>query len=160
MLGFAGLAVLSLVWVGHRRGRFGRKSSALLRTALPIVLGLGGWFAGVLVVLTTMPAVPLDSELLGILSIAAPIALGIFWVWVDRRSTARAKTTGIAVAVIGAVAGAWFGFHAVAGLFAVVTTIVGTTAGTNLGLIALDVVRAREVREVASVRSGVTPAAA
>ena len=37
------------------RGRFGRKASAALRSLYPIVLGLGGWFLGALIVLTTMP---------------------------------------------------------------------------------------------------------
>lgn len=42
------------------RGAFGRKASATLRWLYPIVLGLGEWFLGVLIVITTMPSVALD----------------------------------------------------------------------------------------------------
>ena len=59
------------------RGGFGRKASAVLRSVYPVVLGLGGWFVGVLIVITTMPGVPLDDELLAVLSIGVPIGLGI-----------------------------------------------------------------------------------
>ena len=54
MLGLAALTVLSLLWMArrvHRRGGYGRKASATLRSVYPIVLGLGGWFLGVLIVL-------------------------------------------------------------------------------------------------------------
>ena len=40
----------------HRRGAYGRKASAALRTLYPIVLGLGGWFLGVLIVLVAFPS--------------------------------------------------------------------------------------------------------
>src|SRR6266508_565999 len=72
MVGLALLTVLSLLWMPrrvHNRGRFGRKASATLRSIYPIVLGLGGWFGGVLIVLTAMPGVPLDDELLAALSL-------------------------------------------------------------------------------------------
>ena len=71
-------------WRVHRRGRFGRKASATLRSLYPIVLGLGGWFLGVLIVITTMPGVPLDDELLAVLSVGVPVGLGIYWAWVHR----------------------------------------------------------------------------
>ena len=64
MLGLAALTVLSLLWMArrvHRRGAYGRKASAALRTLYPIVLGLGGWFLGVLIVLVAVPSVPLDD---------------------------------------------------------------------------------------------------
>ena len=54
MVGLGLITVLSLLWLPrrvHKRGRFGRKSSATLRSLYPIVLGLGGWFAGVLIVI-------------------------------------------------------------------------------------------------------------
>ena len=92
MLGFAALAVLSLLLMWrrvHRRGRFGRKASVLLRSVYTVVLGLGGWFAGVIVVLVAFPTVPLDDVLLGVLSIGAPIGLGIYLAWVDRTGRPR-----------------------------------------------------------------------
>src|SRR5262249_53256171 len=51
MLGFAGLTALSLLVLALRRGRIGRKKAAFLRSLYPIVLGLGGWFAGALIAL-------------------------------------------------------------------------------------------------------------
>jgi pimeloyl-ACP methyl ester carboxylesterase len=142
MLGLAALVVLTLLWMGlrvRRRGAFGRKASATLRSLYPIVLGLGGWFVGVLIVITTMPSVPLDDELLAALSIGGPIGLGIYFAWVNRDWSARTKITGFAAAVAGALIGARLGFNATEGLFAVITTIVGAAAGGNLALLALDI---------------------
>ena len=67
MVGLALLTVVSLLWMARRvrkRGGYGRKASATLRSVYPAVLGLGGWFLGVLIVITTMPGTPLDDELL------------------------------------------------------------------------------------------------
>src|SRR4029453_3205943 len=72
MLGLAGLAIVSLLLMARRvrrRGGFGRKASVLLRSVYPVVLGLGGWVLGALFVLTALPSVPLDDELLAALSI-------------------------------------------------------------------------------------------
>ncbi|HEY1593851.1 MAG TPA: alpha/beta hydrolase, partial [Thermoleophilaceae bacterium] len=153
MVGFAGLVLLSFVllpWRIHRRGGFGRKSSAALRTLYPFVLGLGGWFIGVMAVLTASLRVPLDSELLAIASIGAPVGLGIYWAWVKRDWSARAKTSGFVAALGGALMGAWIGFSVLTGLFAVVTTIVGAAAGANLILLVLDIARDRTARELAT----------
>ena len=98
MIGLALIAVLSLLLMARRvrrRGGFGRKASAVLRSLYPLVLGLGGWFIGVLIVLTAFPTVPLDDELLAVLSIGMPIGLGIYWAWVNRDWSARAKTVGL-----------------------------------------------------------------
>ena len=77
----------------------------------PIVLGPGGWFLGALVVLTTMPSVPLDDPRLAVLAIGVPVGLGIYWAWVDRDWTARTKTVGFAAAAGGAFVGSWLGFE-------------------------------------------------
>jgi hypothetical protein len=48
MVGFALLTVLSLLLMARRmrkRGGYGRKASATLRSVYPIVLGLGGWLS-------------------------------------------------------------------------------------------------------------------
>jgi hypothetical protein len=161
MVGFAALAVLSLLWLAYRvrrRGGVGRKASALLRSLLPVVLGLGGWFLGVLLVLTIAPTVPLDDELLAVLSIGTPIGLGIHWAWVRRDLVPRARTAGVAGAVAGALVGAWLGFHVVTGLVAVATTIVGSTAGANLVLLVLDSMRERTAREYATAPAPVLAA--
>jgi pimeloyl-ACP methyl ester carboxylesterase len=147
MMGFGLLMTLSLLLMwrrAHKRGGFGRKASAMLRSVYLLVLGLGGWFTGLIIVLVALPTVPLDSELMAVLSIGTPIGLGTYWAWVNRDRPARATTIGIWVALTGALVGALLGFNATAGLIAVITTIVGAAAGANLGLIALDVARIGE----------------
>jgi pimeloyl-ACP methyl ester carboxylesterase len=145
MLGWAALMVLSLAWMALRvrwRGAFGRKSGAALRSVYAIVLGLGGWFLGVLVVLTTMPGVPLVDELVTALSVGLPIGLGIYLSWVNRDWSATTKATGFAVAVAGALIGARLGFNVTSagfGLFAPLLTIVGAALGANLTVLALDI---------------------
>jgi hypothetical protein len=130
----------------RKRGGYGRTSAAVLRSVFPVILGLGGWFLGVLIVITTMPAVPLDDELLAAVSVGAPIGLGIYFAWVKRDWSAATKTTGFAAAAAGALVGAWLGFNATEGLPALLTTIVGAAAGGNLTLLALDIAWDRQVR--------------
>ena len=142
MVGFALLAILSLLWMArrvHKRGRFGRKSGATLRSLYPIVLGLGGWFLGVLIVVTTLPGTPLDNQLLATLSVGVPIGLGVYFAWVNRDWSAKTKSTGFAAAAVGALVGGWLGFNATTGLLALITTILGAAAGANLTLVALDI---------------------
>jgi pimeloyl-ACP methyl ester carboxylesterase len=148
MVGLALLTVVSLLLMARRvrkRGRIGRKSSALLRTLYPIVLGMGGWFLGALIVITTMPGVPLQHELLAALAVGLPIGFCIYWAWVHRDWPSRTKITGFAAAAAGALVGAWLGFHAAGDLLALVTAIAGAVAGANLTLILLDMSRARSV---------------
>jgi pimeloyl-ACP methyl ester carboxylesterase len=145
MLGCAALTVLSLLWMALRvrwRGAFGRKSGAALRSLYPVVLGLGGWFLGVLVVLTTMPGVPLVDELVTALSVGLSIGLGIYIAWVKRDWSAQTKVTGFAAAVVGALIGARLGFNVTSagfGLFAPLLAIVGAAVGGNLAVLALDI---------------------
>ena len=150
MVGLALLTVISLLWMARRvgkRGRFGRKASVTLRSLYPIVLGLGGWFIGVLVAITTMPGVPLDDELLAVLSVGLPVGLGIYCAWLDRSSSANTRLAGFVAAVAGALIGALLGFNATSDLLALVTAIAGAAAGANLILIALDILWARSARE-------------
>lgn len=150
MVGLALLAMLSLLLMArrvHKRGRIGRKTSAALRSVYPIVLGLGGWFVGVLGVVTTMPGVPLDDELLAALSVGVPIGLGVYFAWVNRDWSSRTKTTGFAAAAGGALVGAWLGFNSTTGLLALITTIVGATVGANLTLILLDIAWDRQAHD-------------
>jgi hypothetical protein len=142
--------VLSLLWMALRvrwRGPFGRKSSALLRSLYPVVLGLGGWLLGALVVLTTMPSVPLDDELLAALSVGVPIGLGVYFAWMNREWLAETKATGFAAAMSGALVGAWLGFNATADLVALITAILGATIGANLTLLTLDIAWDRQGRD-------------
>jgi hypothetical protein len=150
MLGLPVVVILSLLLMWgrvRRRGRFGRPSSVLLRSLYTLVLGLGGWFAGVVIVELAFPAVPLDDVRLAVLSIGVPIGLGIYLAWVNRDLSARARTIGFWAATAGALLGAWLGFHATTGLLAIVTTIVGAALGANLTALTLDISWGRQVRE-------------
>ncbi len=153
MLGLAAVTVLSLLWMllrVRRRGAFGRKAGATLRSVYPIVLGVGGWLLGVLIVITTMPGVPLDNELLAVVSVGVPVALGVYLAWVHRDWAARRKRLGLAAAAGGALVGAWLGLHATADLMALFTAVLGAVAGANLALILLDVSRERDRLAAAS----------
>jgi len=150
-LAVAGVTVLSLfgmAWWVHKRGRFGRKASVALRSAYPIILGLGGWLLGALIALATMPSVPIDDELLVALSVGLPVGLGIYLAWVHRDWTVQTKGVGLAASVAAALVGGWLGFHATGGLMALVTAIVGAVAGANLVLILLDMLRAASPDEL------------
>jgi pimeloyl-ACP methyl ester carboxylesterase len=141
MVGLALVAVASLLWMARRasaKGPFGPKASAALRSVYPLVLGLGGWFLGVLVVLTASLTVPIDDELLTVVAVGAPIGLGIYLAWLNREWPATTRTTGFAAAAAGALAGAWLGFNATDGLTSLITAIVGAAAGANLTLILHD----------------------
>ena len=144
MVGVALLAVIWLVVLAiriRRRGGTGRKTGAWIRSAGPIVFGLGGWFLGALVVLRfwLWPSRPLDDQLLAVVSIAVPIWLGVYagWVRTDTPKAMRAK--GIGAAGVGAVVGAALGFHATSGLIALITTIIGAAVVSNLSLLVLDI---------------------
>jgi pimeloyl-ACP methyl ester carboxylesterase len=156
MVALTALTVLSLLAMARRvrtRGRIGPKSGALLRSVYPLVLGLGGWCLVALIVLTTMPGVRIDNQLLVILSVGVPIAIGVYGAWVHRAFSARSKRVGLAAAAAGALAGAWLGFHATDGLLALFTAIVGALAGANLALILLDMSGARSTRNQSAART-------
>jgi pimeloyl-ACP methyl ester carboxylesterase len=147
----AALTVLSLLVLAPRLRRqpLGPTGSVLLRAAFPVVLGLGGWSLGVLVVITALPAVGLDDELLATLSVGIPVGLGVFLAWAHRERPG--KSAGLAAAVAGALAGAWLGLGAASDLLALLTAVAGSIAGANLSLILLDVRRARSARESTQV---------
>ena len=152
MLALAALTVLSLLWMSlrvRRRGAFGHKTGGVLRSIYALLLGLGGWFVGVLIVLTALPTVPLQDELLAALSVGVPIGLGISFAWVNRDWSAKTKTTGFAAAAAGALVGAWLGFNvtsAAFGLLAPLLAIIGAAVGGNLLVLALDIAWDRQVR--------------
>ena len=164
MVGLSLLMVLSLLWTArhaHSRGRFGPKASVGLRSLHPIVLGPGGWFLGALVVLTTMPSVPLDDPRLAVLTIGVPVGLGIYWAWVHRDWAARTKTVGFAAAAGGALVGSWLGFEATEGFLALATAMVGAAVGANLMVLVVDIMRERaESRPLAPAEMPPVPAPA
>jgi uncharacterized membrane protein YdfJ with MMPL/SSD domain/pimeloyl-ACP methyl ester carboxylesterase len=162
IVGFAALTILSLLalWLRVRsRGRLGRKTGAMIRSAYTIVLGVGGWFGGVLLVLTALPTVALDSELLACVSIGAPVGLTVFLASADTRRTALPRTIAFAAALAGALVGAWLGFNAISGLFAVITTAVGATAVSNLALLVIDIAWQRQPASAAERVLTPTPTA-
>jgi hypothetical protein len=65
----------------------------------------------------------------------------------DRARPMRAQAIGFWAAVGTALASAWLGLHAIDGLFAVVTAIVGAAVGANLTLLLLDINRDRPAEE-------------
>jgi pimeloyl-ACP methyl ester carboxylesterase len=152
MIGLALFTALSLAWIVRKRGRLGRVTRIVTRSVWALVLGLGGWFAAALVALIAFPSVPLDAELLIVGSMAAPVAMASYCAW---RGPDRAATTtvGLAAAVAGAVLGAWLGFTSASAMLAVLTTLAGAVAGTNLALIATDMTS--EIRHHANVREPV-----
>jgi len=142
MVGFALLAVLWLMGLGiriRRRGGTGSKTGPWIRSAGPIVIGLGGWFLGALLVLRFWPSQPLDSELLAVASIAVPIWLGVYAGWLRTDTPKVMRVKGIGAAGVGAVVGAALGFHVSSGLMAVITTIIGAAVVSNLSLLVLDI---------------------
>jgi hypothetical protein len=151
MAGLGIITLLSLVWWMprrvHKRARFGRKSSVLLRSLYPVVLGLGGWLAALLIVATTMPTVPLADTLLAALAIGIPIGLGVYFAWTNRDWSAVTKSAGLAAALGGALMGAWFGFGVTEDLTRLFTAIVGSMAGANLLLLVLDMAWDLRVRD-------------
>ena len=153
MLGLAALTVLSLLWMPlrvRRRGPFGLKASAALRSLYALLLGLGGWFVGLLVVLTALPTASLLDEVLALVSIGIPIALGTYWASTPGEGPRRSRIACFAATMAGAVVGAWLGFNvtsAAVGVLAPVLAIVGATVGANLTLVVLDIARDRRVRD-------------
>jgi hypothetical protein len=80
LLGLGALTVLSLLWMSVRLGRrasFGRKGSAAARSLYALLLGIGGWCLGALVVLTALPTVPVDDQVLAVISVGLPVALAV-----------------------------------------------------------------------------------
>ena len=74
---------------GAQAGRIRPQGECDAATLYPIVLGLGGWFLGVMVVLVAFPSVPLDDQVLAVLvHTGSPIGVGIYW-----RSTATGRTS-------------------------------------------------------------------
>ena len=152
MLGLAALTVLSLVWMALRvrwRGPFGRKSSVVLRAVYPLVLGLGGFLLGLLIVLATNVGVALTDELVVALSVGLPIGVGVYLAWANRDS-ATPTNTGFAAAAGGALIGAWLGFNVTSagfGYLAPFVAIVGATAGANIALLGLDILWDRQARD-------------
>ena len=145
--GLPAIALLSLLLIwrrGRRRGRIGRTASVLLRSVFTVVLGLAGWFAGVVVVLVAFPTVPLDDGVLAVLSVGIPIGVGIHLAALDRSRPQRGR---FAIVLAGALVGGWIGFQAATGLLALITTIVGAALGGNLAAILLDIRRDRVVAE-------------
>jgi pimeloyl-ACP methyl ester carboxylesterase len=142
LIGLALVAVLLLAWMaGHvyRKAGFGPRAGAWLRSTTPLILGLGGWFLALLIVMTTWPAVAFDNQIVAVAPMGTAIGLGAYLAWTDRYLEAEAQWRGFTAALGGALIGAWIGFNVTAGLVAVATTIAGAAIAANLALIVLDI---------------------
>ena len=161
MLTLAVFAVLSLLWLPfrlRRRGAFGAKSSGALRSLYAVLLGLGGWFVGALIVLTAWPTLPLDDEVLALVSVGIPVGLGIYWASARPTDPERSRIVRFVATSVGAVLGAWLGYQVSSGLFALVTAILGAVAGANLVVLGLDISRDRAARKRAEPVGDAVPA--
>lgn len=141
LVGFPGAALLALVAMALRLwrwGAFGVKSSAALRALLPVVLGLGGWFLGVLLALPLWPWLALDDAWIVVPGVGLPVGAGIALAWLNPTGWGRRQSAGLPLALCAALAGAWLGDQAVAGPPAILTTIAGATAAANLALLMID----------------------
>lgn len=137
------VTLASFVWMPlrvRRRGGFGPKASAFLRSVYPLVLGLGAWSLLVLVGTVVWPAIPLAGEALVVPTTGVVIGLGIYLAWVRRDRPVSTRTTGLVVALAAAVAGGWFGFPVGPTPLWLPATILGATLAANLALIVLDIV--------------------
>ena len=119
------------------------------------MLGLGGWFAGLVVAMFAFPALPLDDPLLAVVSIGVPVGLGIYLAWVDRSRTRGA--IGCSVAVGGALAGALLGFQAGPASWPSSPRSSERRLARNLAVLALDI-WGRPGAERAPARRSVVPA--
>ena len=160
MIGLALLTVLSLALMArrvHRKGGFGGKAGAVLRSIYTVVLGLGGWLLGVVVVISTTRGVPVDGEIFSSLTIGIPVGLGVYLAWVRRDWSARTKAVGAAAALGGALVGGWLGFNTTTDMLALITTIAGAAAGSNLAVILLDIAWDRQGRDRSAVATATEP---
>ncbi len=145
LLGLAALTVLSLLWMTVRlrkQASFGRKGSAVVRSLYAVLLGLGGWCLGLLVVLTALPTVPLDDQAVTVISVGLPVALAVYCGWLKRDSSPTIKLVGLGTVLGAAILGTWLGYHVPP--LGPVTGTLAAVAAANLGLIVLDVVRVGE----------------
>ncbi len=141
MVGFALLMLFSLWWIPvrvQRRGGFSPVGGVAMRSLYPIVMGLGGWFLALLIVMALFPSMYIGNMWLAVISIGTPVGIGIYWAWVHRDWAADTKRTGFWTSLAGGLVGAWFGFVATSGLLALITAIVGAAVGANLALVLLD----------------------
>jgi pimeloyl-ACP methyl ester carboxylesterase len=149
LVSLAALTMLSLIALTRRvrtRGRVGPVAAAALRSLYAVVLGLGGWSLGALIVLTALPAVRVTDPLVVVPSVAVPIGLGTYFAWTHRDRAASTRRAGGVAVGAAALAGAWLGFHAAPGPLALFTAIAGAVAGGNLALLVFDMWAARSAK--------------
>jgi pimeloyl-ACP methyl ester carboxylesterase len=148
------VALVAVIWLVvlairiRRRGGTGRKTGAWIRSAGPLVFGLGGWFLGALLILRfwLWPSGPLDDQLFAVVSTAMPIWLGVYAGWVRTDTPNALRPKGIGAAGAGALVGAVLGYHVTGGLMALITTIIGAAVVSNLSLLVLDIWTERSAR--------------
>ena len=159
LLALGVLTVLCLIWMARRvshRKRFGPTSQVVLRTLLPVALGLGGWSIAILTVMVSGLPVPLDHARVVTLAVGLPIGLGVYLASVPSSSTPRMSARSIAVVGV-ALVGAAVGFGVTARPLAIATAIIGAIASANLALMLLDLSRDRRAGRSHAVTSPVDP---
>jgi RND superfamily putative drug exporter len=153
MVALAALTVLSLLWMARRvrrRGSFGRKTGAVVRSFYVLLLGLGGLVLAALIALAAWPETPVTDEMLVSLSVGAPIGLAVYLAWVHRDWTRTTKAIGFAAAAGGALVGAWLGYNvtdAAFGMAAPLLAVFGAAIGGNATVLGLDIAWDRQARD-------------
>ena len=112
MLGLAALTVLSLIWMAvrlYKQSSFGRNASAAVRLLYAVLLGLGGWSLGVLVVLTALPTVPLGDQVIAVISVSLPVAVAVYCGWLKRDTSPTIKLVGLGTAIGASILAGWLG---------------------------------------------------
>jgi pimeloyl-ACP methyl ester carboxylesterase len=153
MLALSTLLLVMLTVLGRRpwtRDRLGPVTELVTRSVGAVVLGLGGWSLGALVVLAAVPAVRVDNAFVVVVSVGVPVGLGVHWASVHRSWPSRMVRARLLLGVAGAVVGAWVGFEATNPPVSLVTAVLGAVAVANLALILLDISQEQSVRQQAA----------
>jgi hypothetical protein len=142
--GLVAVSIVLLLWLSlrlRRRGTVGKKTGIATRSLLAPLVGLGGWAAGLLVLLTAWPSVSIANQPVSVAFIGTPVAIAVYAAWANRAWSRSIRTGGRCAVTGGALLGAWVGLHAVSGLFSAFTAVLGAVAFANLALVVHDIVR-------------------
>ncbi|MFY1637084.1 alpha/beta fold hydrolase [Solwaraspora sp. WMMB335] len=137
LLGMMLLALLT--YRVRRRGGFGPRSSVVIRTLVPPVAGLGGWFLALLTVASVWPGL-LGSQVLAVLAVAPAVGAGV-WLGSIQRDRPGGRGGFLAAAMTGALVGAGIGALLVPGYAGSLVALACACLAANLGVLLLELTR-------------------
>jgi hypothetical protein len=155
------IAAILVVWLSLRlrsRGNVGMKTGVAARSIYALIVGLGGWSLGALVVLTLMPSVSLANERVNLLTIGVPVALVVYLGWTQRSWSRRVRASGMAAAAGGSLVGTWLGLHAISGLYSAFLAVVCAIIGANLTVLLRDIAQGTPSPEASGLRASASQA--